>query len=72
MTASGFTPFTLGTEAFAAVVQTDDAEYVEFTGDGLPGMRVLTNGQSSLAFDGARWLTVGTVGRGVAAVRRPM
>ncbi|WP_026876251.1 nucleotide sugar dehydrogenase [Jiangella gansuensis] len=65
LTALGFTPYTLGEPADAAVVQADHPEYGELGSDDLPGVRVLVDGRD--VTDAARWNGVTRVVVGRAA-----
>jgi nucleotide sugar dehydrogenase len=62
LTALGFTPYTLGQPADAAVVQADHAEYRTLTADALPGIKAFVDGRritDPAAWQSTAYRTVG-------------
>jgi len=58
----GFTPYTMGEPADAAIVQADHAEYARLTGDEIPGVRLLVNGRGNFSLDHSAWPRIITLG----------
>lgn len=52
----GFTPYHLGEEVDAAIIQTDHADYRDLTPEQLPGVRSLVDGRNIT--DANRWGSV--------------
>lgn len=57
----GFTPYTLGEPADAAILQADHPEYAALSADQLPGVRLLLNGRGAFGVHGI-WPRVVTLG----------
>jgi nucleotide sugar dehydrogenase len=57
----GFTPYTIGESADAAILQADHAEYATLSADQMPGVRILLNGRGAFGIHGT-WPRVVTLG----------